>query len=1131
MNTSGCGVNVSQSSCTANISCNWISGSGFNYCDTKSSYGGDSNSCPGFAYSRWDSSGKRYCQLNQARACQYVYPDYIDVTKYTTASCPISDGGNVATSTTSGVPITPGNVRAILQANGDVNISWNDYATNENEYKIEWKNLSGTWVIIGTTPIVYGGSGFYTDHPSSGRTHEYRVKACNTAGCSSESNFATVTIGGTDKIPVMTSLSVRTGPIGTRVTITGTGFDTVRNRVNFDTGVIMDIPSPNGTSLVFTVPEDRVPLCAVTDPRCLLPAPYNPVKLGTYPVSVTTLNGTSAWFSFMVTEQQASVFAVDGAGSYPKSGQTAVETGTRIRVKLTREFDPKSTAQEFFRLTKDTAPAVRLNGTFSIASDGFEFTPSQELEFNADYTYTVLGTLKDKSGMSLSPFTASFTTGSGAGRLGGTLTGKVNGSDGKAVARAMVYVFSYQNSFWRTVETDISGSFQTLLPAGTYFVEVHPPFTSADLDRASPREVKILAGETQNLAFVLGGAIKIITGTVAFSNGSVVTDAEVGAYASETKQWENVTVDAKGSYTLKVGGGVWFIGLHPRDADRATWLWNEPPRRVVFSKDQNSETKPVDFVVPLSNTTITVTTVDDMGAVLGDTGVVIDSGRFTQVTGSSFGFVPPEFRVTDANGKAVFTLRAGAYFVRAYLPSDRGYFNPEEQQVTVAGGDAKEIKMVFRKRQQARASVIRGITILEQGLPVDAFVWAWSERGGFVSTRSDENGTFSITVLPNDRWHIGAGKEYKEFGYKSTELTVDVKNDPIAVEIVLIKQVLTSLPSTVNVTQTAQSQIVAQATDGAQVTLPPASATSTSMVQLEINPTLEAPTQAGTKVMSTVYDVTVRDGSGKEITSLAQEAEFIIPYSEEELKDQGVSEDAIVPSFFDEKTGTWVTIDDYTIDKERNVIITRIKHLTRFAITAAADITPPSAPATVSAQIPGAGKIKVIWKNPAKDFDYAKIYRSLKEGEIGIVRGASVRGEQFIDEEGISANNAYYYTVRAVDTAGNESINTTQVRILASGSSGRVLAPSVSVRLAGALSRTLRRGMSGDDVKLLQNVLAADGVFTDQATGFFGKLTEAAVIRFQEKYAAEILRPVSLSQGTGIVGPGTRKKINGILKK
>ncbi|MBI3273860.1 MAG: peptidoglycan-binding protein, partial [Candidatus Colwellbacteria bacterium] len=393
----------------------------------------------------------------------------------------------------------------------------------------------------------------------------------------------------------------------------------------------------------------------------------------------------------------------------------------------------------------------------------------------------------------------------------------------------------------------------------------------------------------------------------------------------------------------------------------------------------------------------------------------------------------------------------------------------------------------------------------------------------------DDNGAFSLTVLPNDRWHVGAGKEYKGFGYKSTELVVDVKNDPITMELSLIKEGTEPLPPKVNVTQTAESQIVAQATDGAQMTLPPASATSTNTVQLEINPTLEAPTQAGTKVMSTVYDVNVHDANGKEITTLANKAEIIIPYSEEELKDQGVSEDAIVPSFFDEETGAWVTIDDYTIDKERNVIIARVDHLTRFAITAAADVTPPSAPTAVSAQSLGAGKIKVMWKNPLKDFDYIKIYRSLKEGELGIVRGAAVRGVQFMDEEGISENMIYYYTVRAVDTAGNESTNTTQARITAPGISKRALGRQAS--LTGILSRTLRRGMKGDDVKLLQNMLIAEGVYADEATGFFGKLTEAAVIRFQEKYALEILKPAGLIKGSGLVGPGTRKKINAILSR
>jgi len=1068
------------------------------------------------------------------RACQYTYPDYLDVAKYNTASCPAQDSGNVATTTSSGAPAAPGGLSATLQANGNVNLVWNDYANNETEYRVEWKNFSGVWIVLGSAPIVYGGTGLYTDRPSSGRTHEYRVKACHATGCSSESNIATIIIGVAGSGPVMASLSPGAGSIGSRVTITGTGFTATGNRINFGTGVIMDIPSADRTTLVFAVPDDRVPLCAVTEPRCLLLAPYSLVTPGVYPISVTNANGTSGTFSFNVIERVASVFAVDLAGTFPKPEQTAVETGARIRLKFTKEFDPASMAQEFFYISKNTAPTVRLNGTFAIAPDGFEFTPNRELEPNATYTYTVLTSLKDKNGIPLvSPFTASFTIGSGAVRTSGTIVGRVNNPGGEAVANALIYIFSYQNknSFWRTIETDAQGSFQTSVPPGTYFIEVHPPFERTDLNRAVPREIKIFSGETQTPVFVLDRAVKIITGVVGFSNGSPIADGEVGAYASETKQWVNVPVDANGRYTLKVGAGTWLISVFPRDADKITWFWNEPPRRVVFLKDQSSETKTIDFIVPVSNTTITVTTVDEAGVALGGVGVIADSASAArQAPTSPSDFVPSEFRVSDAKGKATFVLRSGIYHIRAYTSFDRGYFNPDEQQVTVSGGDTKEIKMVFRKKQQTQSSMIRGITKLEEGILVDAFIWAWSERGGFVSTRSDDNGVFSLTVLPNDRWHVGAGKEYKEFAYKSTELVVDVKGEPVIVEMVLTKQTLTPLPPTVSVTQTAQTQVVAQSTDGAQMTLPPASAASSSTVQLEINPTADAPTQAGVKVMSTVYDIAVRDSAGKNITTLAQEAELIIPYSEQELKDQGVSEDAIVPSFFDEKTGTWVKIDNYTIDKERNVIIARVDHLTRFAITAAADILPPSAPTGSSAQSLSEGKIKITWKNPTKDFDYIKIYRSFKEGELGIVRGATIPGVQFIDEDGISDNTPYYYTVRAVDPAGNESTNTIQVRIVASGTSGRASSVSVSAQPAGVLSRTLRRGMSGDDVKLLQSALTADGVYTDQATGFFGKLTEGAVIRFQEKYTAEILKPAGLVKGSGIVGPGTRKKLNGILR-
>jgi peptidoglycan hydrolase-like protein with peptidoglycan-binding domain len=79
--------------------------------------------------------------------------------------------------------------------------------------------------------------------------------------------------------------------------------------------------------------------------------------------------------------------------------------------------------------------------------------------------------------------------------------------------------------------------------------------------------------------------------------------------------------------------------------------------------------------------------------------------------------------------------------------------------------------------------------------------------------------------------------------------------------------------------------------------------------------------------------------------------------------------------------------------------------------------------------------------------------------------------------------------------------------------------------------RNLKFGDSGEDVRKLQQILIKEGCLKPGlATGWFGSLTFRGVVCFQTKYASEILLPIGLKIGTGVVGPLTRAKLNKLLK-
>lgn len=87
---------------------------------------------------------------------------------------------------------------------------------------------------------------------------------------------------------------------------------------------------------------------------------------------------------------------------------------------------------------------------------------------------------------------------------------------------------------------------------------------------------------------------------------------------------------------------------------------------------------------------------------------------------------------------------------------------------------------------------------------------------------------------------------------------------------------------------------------------------------------------------------------------------------------------------------------------------------------------------------------------------------------------------------------------------------------------------TIKKTLAFQFKKDLRMGSQGQDVQELQKCLAKDDQIYPggEISGYFGQKTKDAVIKFQEKYRADILDPEGLKTGNGEIKQRTRDKLN-----
>lgn len=674
------------------------------------------------------------------------------------------------------------------------------------------------------------------------------------------------------------------------------------------------------------------------------------------------------------------------------------------------------------------------------------------------------------------------------------------------------------------------GKFSVNVVPGVYFVKIFLA-TDTGYTPSAPQRASAVENTPVQVVFKAYPNTSTIVGKITDETGAPIAGV-VGRVFASTQQgyWKETALNSDGSYVLNIGVGTWFVGLEMTNGTGYVVSGDKQHEVVVGAGSRIVQ----DFKVSKAGLLIEGYILDKNGQGVADVYVVIDSNQQFSLDGALPQSIGRVFREVTTNVQGYFsaTVPGGVYYLRTFVRSDRGYTNAPERKID-AVGMRTSVKIELQKPDMSISGVVYDNEVSVPG----AFVWAWSKTGGYQETTSSTEGKYSMHVPMDSSWVIGAAAHADTVEYRADEIAVAVSKTSVMHDVQLQRIGVLPKPAIVRTNVDTQA-VVTVANGGPTVVAPAQTFASSGSVEISVTPDTRAPSQGQNKVVGTAYEFSAKDTGGTQISNFSKDVVITIPYLESDIKALGVTEKQLVLSFWDEKVSAWKELNNSVVNAAENTVTAAVNHFTRFAVLAPADVTPPEPPMAVLASAQSGGKIKITWTNPSKDFDHAKIYRSELSSVLGSIIVSEISAGEYIDSAGITNNTTYYYTVRAVDPAGNESFNTTQANVRAIATGGIALASSPLLNSTASISkvsvkitRTLKVGMRGADVTTLQKVLVAEGVYAEGAiTGYFGKLTKAAVIKFQEKYTSEILTPVGLTSGSGIVGVKTRIKLNALIK-
>jgi protocatechuate 3,4-dioxygenase beta subunit len=368
-----------------------------------------------------------------------------------------------------------------------------------------------------------------------------------------------------------------------------------------------------------------------------------------------------------------------------------------------------------------------------------------------------------------------------------TVIGIVNTDSGKVLPNVHVWAWS-ENGGWVSDTTNINGEYSLGVSSGRWEIGYDLPLPEDGSDSpylpTSPKRLRVKESDSsKQMNFTVREAGATVNGTVYGSNGSPISDLDAWVYAREYSEDEDedffeiiadAPVSSKGSFSFPGVPGKYVVGLWLSPGS----LYSHPEEKIyevdltdgqtTLINEQGDAIDNVSFTLNANNSVVSGSFKLSGQAVTGLTGGV----HAIRVDGDGW-----QSASIEDNGTYSLTLSTGNWALDYYIESDSlsRNFPKHPAEPFIVSAVASEVTTQDFSLASASATIAGSVLYEETNNKITdstLFVWAYREGTQFRDeywneVETDENGSFSIPVLPGGVYEIGAvlSKDLRESGY------------------------------------------------------------------------------------------------------------------------------------------------------------------------------------------------------------------------------------------------------------------------------------------------------------------------------------------------------------------------------